>query len=179
VGCRFHADYNDTGHWLAHIECTKQEDNSTVSSQQVRFLALPSDHLQVTVSKLLKKSPGTLCRRGSVSVVQPSYLFCPGAPKPWLLLSYQWTMLVVKTSMFHLQCIFLSETCCSKNAEAAENGHIVHFLSLFQRSVTHSTLALEAHQAVTIKARVCCVHVRSFSVLICIILAVASVFKIF
>jgi hypothetical protein len=51
-------------------------------------------------------------------------------------------------------------------------------LSVFQRSVTHSRVALEAHQAVTIKAWVCCVRVRSFSILVCIILAVASIFKI-
>jgi hypothetical protein len=79
--------------------------------------------------------------------------------------------------MSHLQCIFLSETCCSKNAEAAENGHIFHFLSVFQRSVNHSRVALEAHQAVTIKASR--VPVRSFSILVCIILAVASIYKIF
>jgi hypothetical protein len=103
-------------------------------------------------------------------------LFCPGVPKPWLLLSYQWTMLTVKTSMFHLQCIFLSETCDNKNA--AENGHIFPFLSVFQRSVTHSRVALEAHQAVTIKARACCFRVRSLIILVCIILAVASVYKI-
>jgi hypothetical protein len=106
-------------------------------------------------------------------------LFCPGVPKPWLLLSYQWTTLTVKTSMFHLQCIIMSETCCSKNAESAEISHIFHFLSVFQRSVTHSRVALGAHLAVTIKARVCCVRVRSFSILVCIILAVASIYKIF
>jgi hypothetical protein len=106
-------------------------------------------------------------------------LFCPGAPKPGLLLSYQWPTLTVKTSMFHLQCIVLSKTCCSKNAEAAENGHAFYFLSVFQRSVTHSRAAREAHQAVTIKARVCCVRVRSVSILVCIILAVASVYTIF
>jgi hypothetical protein len=50
-----------------------------------------------------------------------------------------------------------------------------YFLSTLQRSVTHSRVALKAHQAVTIKARVCCVRVRSFSILVCIILAVASI----
>jgi hypothetical protein len=58
-------------------------------------------------------------------------LFGPGAPKPWLLLSYQWTMLTGKASMFLLQCIILSETRCGKNAEAAENVHIFHFFSGF------------------------------------------------
>jgi hypothetical protein len=47
-------------------------------------------------------------------------LFGPGAPKLWLLVSYQWTMLPVKASMFLLQCIILSETRCGKNAEAAK-----------------------------------------------------------
>jgi hypothetical protein len=27
--------------------------------------------------------------------------------------------------MVHLQCIILSENCCGKDAEAAENGHII------------------------------------------------------
>jgi hypothetical protein len=104
-------------------------------------------------------------------------MFCPGAPKPWLLLCYQWTVLTVKISMFRLQCIIMSETCCSKNAEAAENGQIFHFSSVCQRSLLHSRVALEAHQAVTIKVRVCFVRVRSFNILVCIILAVASVKK--
>jgi hypothetical protein len=51
-------------------------------------------------------------------------LFCPGAPKPWFFVSYQWTMLTVKALMFLLLCIILSETRCRKNAEAAENGQI-------------------------------------------------------
>jgi hypothetical protein len=88
-------------------------------------------------------------------------------------------MLTVKASMFYLQCIVLSETCCCKNAEAAENGQIFHFLSVFQHSVTHLRVAFEAHQAVTIKARVCCVRVRSFSTLVCIALSVASIYQIF
>jgi hypothetical protein len=33
-------------------------------------------------------------------------------------------MLTAKASMFHLQGIILSEKCCGKNAEAAENGCI-------------------------------------------------------
>jgi hypothetical protein len=40
------------------------------------------------------------------------------------------------------------------------------FLSVFQRSDTHFRVALEAHQAVTIKARVCCVRVCSFNILV-------------
>jgi hypothetical protein len=49
-------------------------------------------------------------------------------------------MLTVKAWMVHLQCIFLTETC-DNNAEAAENGHIFQFMSVFQRSVTHSKVA--------------------------------------
>jgi hypothetical protein len=40
-------------------------------------------------------------------------------------------MLPAKASMFHLQCIFLSETCWSENVEAAENGHIFPLLAFF------------------------------------------------
>jgi hypothetical protein len=58
-------------------------------------------------------------------------LFGPDAPKPWLLVSYLWTILPVKASMFLLQCIILSETRCGKNAEAAENGYICQLLSVF------------------------------------------------
>jgi hypothetical protein len=36
-------------------------------------------------------------------------------------------MLTVKASLFHFQCIILSETCSGKNAEAAENNHIFNF----------------------------------------------------
>jgi hypothetical protein len=61
-------------------------------------------------------------------------------------------MLKVKDSMVHLQCIIFSETCCGKNAEAAENGHIFHCVSIFQCSVIHSRIAQTAHQAVTIMA---------------------------
>jgi hypothetical protein len=38
--------------------------------------------------------------------------------------------------MYHLQCISLSETCYGKNAEAAENSHIIQLVSVFQHSVT-------------------------------------------
>jgi hypothetical protein len=72
--------------------------------------------------------------------------------KPWLLLSYQWTMLTVKVSMFHLQCIILSETFCDKNAEAAENGHIFNALS-----VIHSRVLRGVNQAIEIKAGVCAI----------------------
>jgi hypothetical protein len=33
--------------------------------------------------------------------------------------------------MFHLHCIILSENCCDKNAEAAENGRIFPLDSFF------------------------------------------------
>jgi hypothetical protein len=86
-------------------------------------------------------------------------------------------MLTVKASMFHLQRIFLLETRCSKNAEATENGHIFQFVSVFQRFVTNSRVALAAHQAVTIKAGACCVRKRNFSILASIILAAASIYN--
>jgi hypothetical protein len=77
----------------------------------------------VVICKLLKNSEGTLCPADCFSS-STIVLFCLGAPKHCLLLSYRWSMLTVKASMFHLQCIILSETCCDKNAEAAENCHI-------------------------------------------------------
>jgi hypothetical protein len=75
-------------------------------------------------------------------------LFRPGARKPWLLLSYQWAMLTVEASMFHLQSIILSETFCGKNAEEAlaENENICQHLNVFQRSVTDSRIERGAHQ---------------------------------
>jgi hypothetical protein len=68
----------------------------------------------------------------------------------------------VKASIFNFQYIILSETFCCKNAESAENGQIF-FLSVFQRSVTHSRVARVAHQAVAIKAGQSAVCVRAFS----------------
>jgi hypothetical protein len=127
-------------------------------------------------SKPLTKSQGTLSSR--LSFCLPAILlFCPGAPKPWLLLSYQRTMLTVKALMFHLQCIFVFKTLCNKNVEAAESGHIFQFMIIFQRSVTHLRDSLAAHKAVTTKARACCVRVRNFGILACIILAVASIYN--
>jgi hypothetical protein len=73
-----------------------------------------------------KKSRNTLSSR--LSFCCPTImLFCPGAPTPCPLLSYQWTMLTVKVSLFHLQSIILSETFCDKNTEAAENGQLFKF----------------------------------------------------
>jgi hypothetical protein len=82
-------------------------------------------------------------------------------------------MLTVEASMFHLQSIILSETFYGKNAEAAENGYIFPPLSVFQRFVTHSRVQRGAQQAVTIKARVCCVLVCSFSKIVCIVFGVS------
>jgi hypothetical protein len=104
-------------------------------------------------------------------------LFCLGALKPWLLLSYRWTILAAKASMVYLQCIILSETLCDKNAEAAENGCIFQLVSVFEFSLTHARVECAAHQAVMIKARVCCVRVCNFSILACIVLTVASITK--
>jgi hypothetical protein len=129
---------------------------------------------------LLKKRQGTLSIR--LNFYCPTImLICPGAPTPWLWLSYQWTMLTVKTSMFHFQCIILSKTCWDKTAEAAVNSHMCQLLSVFQRSVTQSRVTLAAHQAVRVKAGVCCVHVCFFCFLIiftCIVSAVLSICKI-
>jgi hypothetical protein len=62
-------------------------------------------------------------------------------------------MVTVKASLFHLQCIIESDTCCGKNAEAAKNcNFFFQFVGIFQCSVAHSTVACAAHQAVTIKA---------------------------
>jgi hypothetical protein len=86
--------------------------------------------------KLLKKSQGTLY--SSLSFCRPTIvMFCPGAPEPWFLLNYQLTMLTIKASMVHLQCIIFSETCSGKNAEAAENGHICHFVALSSTPELH------------------------------------------
>jgi hypothetical protein len=52
------------------------------------------------------------------------------------------------------------------------------FVGVFQRSVTHSRVALAAHKAVTIKARACCMRVSNFGILACIILVVASIYKV-
>jgi hypothetical protein len=41
---------------------------------------------------------------------------------------------------------------CSKNAEAADNGHIFKFRSVFQRSVILFIVARAAHKAIKIKA---------------------------
>jgi hypothetical protein len=79
--------------------------------------------------------------------------------------------------MFHLLCIIFSETCSGKNAKAAENSHIFQLVNLFQRSLSHSRVARATHQAVTIKARVCCVHVCKFSILACVDLAVMSIYQ--
>jgi hypothetical protein len=88
-------------------------------------------------------------------------LFCPGAPKPWLLLSYQRTVLTVNDPQ-----IFISHretiTVKSSNFNVSlffQKLAVVTFLNssvcLFQRSVTHSRAACAAHQAITTKAKVC------------------------
>jgi hypothetical protein len=87
-------------------------------------------------------------------------------------------MLTVKASILHLQSIILSETCCGKNADAAENGHIFQLLSLFQHSVTLSRVEHAARQAVTIKAGVCYVRVCNFSILACVVLVLVLLYKI-
>jgi hypothetical protein len=61
---------------------------------------------------------------------------------------------------------------------AAKISHIFQTVSVFQCSVTLSRVAHAAHQAVVIKAGVCCLHVCNFSILACIILVVASIYRI-
>jgi hypothetical protein len=80
--------------------------------------------------------------------------------------------------MFHLQSIIWSETCCGKNAEAAENSHPFQLWVFFQRSVTHSRVEREAHQAVAIKVEMCCVRVRNFSNITCMVLVLLLLYKI-
>jgi hypothetical protein len=87
-------------------------------------------------------------------------------------------MLTVKASIFHFLCIIVSETCCGKNAEAAKISQISQLMSILQRFVTKSRVACAAHQAVTIKACVCCVNVCNFSILACIVLAVELIYEI-
>jgi hypothetical protein len=44
----------------------------------------------------------------------------------------------------------LSKTCCGKIAETAKNSHSLKIVSVFQRSVTNSRVAREAHRTITI-----------------------------
>jgi hypothetical protein len=64
--------------------------------------------------------------------------------------------------MFHFQRTILSETCFVKNAEEGKNCNTFQFLGIFQHSVTQFRVDRAAHQAVTIKAVVCCVHFQHF-----------------
>jgi hypothetical protein len=80
--------------------------------------------------------------------------------------------------MFHLQSIILSEICCGKSAEAAENGLIFQLLSVFQCSLTQSRVERGAHLAFAIKAGVCCTRVCNFSILACIELVFVLLYKI-
>jgi hypothetical protein len=66
--------------------------------------------------------------------------------------------------MFHLRASFCQKIAVAKNAEAAENGRIFQCEHFFQHSDTHSRAAHAAHQAVTIKVGVCCVHVCNFNI---------------
>jgi hypothetical protein len=59
-----------------------------------------------------------------------------------------------------------------------EKTVIFLIVGVIQLSVTHLKFACAAHQAVTMKAVVCCVRVCNFSILACIVLTVASIFKI-
>jgi hypothetical protein len=125
---------------------------------------------QCSSSRLLnysKQSRNTLCSR--VSLCHPTIvLFGPGAHKPWLLLSYQWTMLAVE-----LQCFTCSASLCQKL-----NDNNFQLVSVFQSSVTHFKVARAARQFITIKTGVCCARVCNFSIIICIVLVVVLIDKI-
>jgi hypothetical protein len=69
--------------------------------------------------------------------------------------------------VFHLQSIILSENGCGENAEAAKSRNFFskffgRFLTLYV-IVTHFRVAHAKHQAVTIKAGVCCPHMCAIS----------------
>jgi hypothetical protein len=72
-------------------------------------------------------------------------------------------VLKVKASMFDLQSIFLSETCCGKLPEAAENCHIFHLVSVFRRSVTHFRVAITTHQAMVWSPLCACMNFQHSS----------------
>jgi hypothetical protein len=137
-----------------------------------------SRHAVSLYTQLLNKCQGTLRAAHSVSVVQPScffvcfffvvVFFCPGVPKSWLLLSYQWTMLTVKVSTFLLPNVILSETC-GKNAESAITSHMFQLVG-FCNAMSHTPKLHMPHiKPVTNKAGVWCVRVCNFSILACIV----------
>jgi hypothetical protein len=84
-------------------------------------------------------------------------------------------MLKVKDSMIYLQCITFSETCSRKNAEAAENGHIFHFVSVFPSTPElHKQHTKPLQSWPESAACVCAI----LSILACIIVEVATIHKI-
>jgi hypothetical protein len=87
-------------------------------------------------------------------------------------------MIIVEGFNVSLAVHHLSKTCCGKYAEAAKKGEYFQLLSVFQRPLIHSRVVPAAHQAVKIKAGVCCVHVCNFSILASIVLAEALIYKI-
>jgi hypothetical protein len=84
-------------------------------------------------------------------------------------------MSTVTASMFHVQCIILSETFCGKNAEAAENWYIFQLLSVFQRSVTPSGVQRGAHKSLQSKPEPSAAGVCNFRIVAYIVLAVPSI----
>jgi hypothetical protein len=70
--------------------------------------------------------------------------------------------------MFHLQCIILSETCWSKNAETAEIGHIYQPVNVLNWV---PELRVQRTKPLPIKAEVCCMRVCNGNILACIVLA--------
>jgi hypothetical protein len=81
------------------------------------------------------------------------------------------------------QCFIFSASFCQKLVltnllRQQQNTHVCQIVIVEKRSVTHSRVARAAHQVVTIKAGVCCVRVWNTSIVACIGLAVASIYKI-
>jgi hypothetical protein len=121
-----------------------------------------------------KWSKNTLPNRPSFCC-STTVLFKTGAPKPWLLLSYQRTMLAVKASMFHLPCIILSETFCGWGSRKRSHfstceccvSTLCHTLQRCMWSI---------YQSFKIKAGVCCVRLCNVSILkkLAFVLTVAS-----
>jgi hypothetical protein len=66
-------------------------------------------------------------------------LFCPGAPNPWLLLSYQWTILTVKTlKLFHLQPIIICQKLAVAKMLKQQKKNSIFNLSAFFNDLSHA-----------------------------------------
>jgi hypothetical protein len=95
------------------------------------------------IHKLLKKSQGTLCPAGSVSVIQPSCCFALVHPRPVVVFVTSGQCYQPRLPCFTFSAFFWSKICCGKNAEAAENCHICQLLSVFNALSNNPELYLE------------------------------------